>query len=101
MVNNIKPLSNNVLFQFEDDVRDGMFFDVEKSGIIIGKSCDGSAKQPRWGKVLAVGPDVDTNDVNVGQRILIDALRWTEAYTINERKYWFTRVTEILCVEDQ
>lgn len=99
MSNNIKPLSNNVLFTFVDEVRDGMFFDMH-NGLVVGKTIDGSTKEPRWGTVLAIGPDVNENDIQVGKRILIEPLRWTEALKVNGVKYWFTRVNEIMCVED-
>lgn len=100
MNSNIKPLTNNILFQFVDEVRDGMFYDVEKSGIIVGKHTNSTAKDARWGKVLAVGPDVKADEVKVGQKIMIEALRWTEAFKVGGDKYWFTRVNEVMCVED-
>ncbi len=100
MNSTIKPTTNNILFQFTDEVRGGMFFDVEKSGIVVGKSNDMSAKTSRWGKVIAVGPDVSPDEVKVGQNILIEALRWTESFTVDGQKYWFTRVPEVMCVED-
>ena len=98
MHNEIKPLNNNILFTFVDDVRQGMFYDVEKSGIIVGKSYDGSAKEARWGLVLAVGPEV--SNIQAGQKILIEPLRWTEALKVNDRSVWFTRESEIMCVTD-
>lgn len=100
MTSKIKPLANNVLFQFTDTVHSGMFYDVEKSGIIVGKNSDNSAKQPRWGTVLAVGPDVKPDEVAIGNKILIESLRWTEAYKVDGISYWFTRVNEIMCVQD-
>ncbi len=98
MHNEIKPLGNNIMFIFVDDVRQGMFYDVEKSGIIIGKSYDGSAKEPRWGVVTAVGPDVD--GIQPGQKILMEPLRWTEAMKVNNKSVWFTRESEIMCVAE-
>lgn len=98
MQNEIKPLGNNIMFSFVDDVRQGMFYDVEKSGIIVGKSYDGSAKEPRWGNVIAVGPDVAV--IQPGQKILVEPLRWTEAMKVGDRSVWFTREAEIMCVAD-
>jgi co-chaperonin GroES (HSP10) len=104
---NLRMLRNDILFQFEDKAatwNDGKlsqkgFKEVTAWGLEI-ISPEPSAKAPRWGKVLAVGPDVDQKDIKVGSRILIEALAWTNAVEINRVEYWKTNSDRVLCVDE-
>ena len=53
-----------------------------ESGIVL-PSDDRKSEgiRPRWGKVIAIGPDVD--EVKVGQYVLVSHGRWTRALTVN------------------
>ena len=56
----IFAIRNNILFQFLDETKsaDGKFIERTKGSIIIGSVRDNQNSQPRWGKVLSVGPEV-------------------------------------------
>lgn len=71
----LTPLRNCV---FVSDMKKG----ERKIGRIILKNDDGKAEgiRPRWGKVHAVGPDV--NVLEVGDWVLIDHGRWTRELNI-------------------
>lgn len=69
------PLKTNVMFRFLDSTggAKGRFTDSTKSGIII-PTLDSAQKLPRWGVVVAAGPE---SEVTEGDYILIEALMWS------------------------
>ena len=78
----LRPINDNIICS------DGDFGDhVTASGIIvqstIGKS---EGITPRWFKVKYIGPDVDW--LEVGQWVLVQYGRWTEAFTFENEKLW-------------
>src|SRR5258708_2612002 len=38
--------------------------------------------RPRWARVLAVGPDVEDDDVKIGDLILCDTLKWGRKFPL-------------------
>ena len=92
----IKPIRKNILFIFLDEIVGGQFQTKTESGIIL-RSFDDSIKGERWGKVLAVGPEV--TEVNNGEDILIEALQWTEGFVHDGVKVWMTQEDKVLCVK--
>lgn len=91
---NITPLHDSIIFVFEDDTNNKGFSQTTESGIVY-KSFDYDTKTPRWGTVLKVGPDVKF--VNVGDRILIESLRWTEGHKIDdELTIWRTTEESVI-----
>lgn len=100
----IRPLHNKIFFQFEDRVMTGLegkraFEDKTESGIVTLGSTEDATKKPRWAKVLAVGPTTD-DSIKVGDRVMIEALRWTEMMTVDGVDFWQTNDEEILIIED-
>lgn len=91
-----KALGDSIVFQFEDNVRNGRFVDETPSGIFIGFNHDISAKAPRKGIVLAIGPDV--KDVKVGDTILIEALMWSEGVKYKGEMFWKTAEHKVLAL---
>lgn len=91
----ILPLKNNILFQFLDETTGakGRFTDRTLASGIILPTLDSTQKTPRWGQVIAAGPDaqVSTNDY-----ILIEGLMWSYGVEIDGVKYWKTDDTKIL-----
>ena len=95
----IKPLRNNILFIFLDETSGpkGKFTDRKtKEGIIL-PILDSTQKHPRWGKVLAVGPDTT---VKVGEYILIEGLQWTFGVKLDDVKMWKTDDSRVIVVTD-
>ena len=97
----ILPLRNNVLFRFLDSTggAKGRFTDRKtESGIII-PTLDSAQKLPRWGQVVAAGPDAGVVE---GEYILIEALMWSNG-TVSEfdgEKLWKTDDSKIIMVTD-
>jgi co-chaperonin GroES (HSP10) len=95
----LRPLNNTVLFQHMDQTtgQSGSFSERTRSGLIIPK-LQSTQKGERWGKVVAVGPDV--HGVEPGEFILIEPLMWTEHEVFEGEKIWKTNDTKILLVTD-
>jgi co-chaperonin GroES (HSP10) len=97
---NIKPIKNNIIFQFVDRVNSQGQFEKDRtdSGIYLQASVDDSAKQPRWVNVVAVGPGCET--VKPGMQALLPNLRWTSYFSMDGQKYWKTDEKEVVAVRD-
>lgn len=101
----IKPINKNVVFKFVDSTikMDGkrQFEAATASGIVI-RSQDESVKENRWGIVTAIGPDVKS-ELKVGDKILIEALKWTPSFKIsnNDEPVWITSEDCILLVLEE
>ena len=94
----LKPLASDILFVFLDEVENDRF--VEKVGsIYLGKIQELTVKSPRWGKVVAVGPDVK-EDIKSGTNILIEPLAWTRGLEYDGHKIWKTCESRVLGVEE-
>lgn len=97
----IRPLQDKILFTFIESVEKGLFFEKTNSGIVIGRNNDSTLKNPRWAKVIDVGPDVKHPDIKKGAEVLVDALRWTDSFkdVENDRKVWFTVEKDIMMIK--
>jgi co-chaperonin GroES (HSP10) len=95
----VHPLRDNIIFRFLDETGGGKgkFSDrVLTSGIIIAQT-DMQQKQPRWGEVLAVGPD---STIKVGEYVLVNALMWTYGTEIDGQKMWKTDDGQLIFATD-
>ena len=99
---NIRPLNNNIMFQFLDATggAKGKFTDRKtESGIII-PTLDSAQKLPRWGRVVALGPKAEEAGLEVGNYVLIEALMWSFGTEIDGEKLWKTDDSKVLMVTD-
>lgn len=94
----IQALRDTIIFSFVDRVYHGTFVENTASGLYLGFVKEDSAKAPRFGIVKAIGPLV--KEVNVGDKILIEALMWTDAYTIDGVKYWNTESSKVMAISE-
>jgi len=105
-VASIKPIRDHIIFKFEDDIvkktdmgrTRQQFSETTDWGFEIS-SYDEGTKQPRWGIVVAIGHKVKEN-IPLGARILIDALKWTEAAEFNGESIWRTDESCILAIDE-
>lgn len=97
---NIEVIEDKILFQFLEDVQNKSFSQVSSGGIIIQESQHNQLQTPRYAKVLKIGPDV--NDVNEGETVLIEPLKWTTAIEIDEveETFWITDEKSILAISE-
>jgi len=98
----IKPLRDNVLFQFlnETETSLGKFKETTSFGLeIISKDADDSAKKARWGIVTNIGPEV--KEVIQGDYIFIEPLMWTDFFKHEGMKYWKTDESKVLLISKE
>ncbi|MGI0076384.1 MAG: hypothetical protein ACREAU_03145 [Nitrosopumilaceae archaeon] len=100
----IRPIKNNILFQFlpEEVIKiqgKKAFKTITPAGVHI-ISYDDATKQPRWGTVLYVGPEVKDTEVRPGMKILIEPLKWTYMVIFNNTPLWMTRPEFVIGVDD-
>lgn len=100
----VKPINARVLFQFLEDLDNTSFKQKSDTGLFIIENKDKQVGVPRWGKVLAVGPEAES-EVSVGEYILIEALGWTNGMTIegvnDGGRFWFTDLDKIIGVSEE
>jgi co-chaperonin GroES (HSP10) len=97
---NIVPVkSNGIAFEFIDRVNSKGEFEKEStaSGIVLKASFDDSAKEPRWVKVIAVGPSCT---IKVGQQVLLPNLRWTSGLKFEGVRVWMSDESQAVAVRD-
>lgn len=99
----LKPISNNIVFRFLDKTgsKDGkkQFIETTQSGLII-QSYDESTKENRWGIIEALGPDVKS-ELKVGDVILVEALKWTNSFKVDDAPVWITTEDCVLLVREE
>ena len=94
----LEPVRNQLIFQFVNDTRNGMFNETTKEGIIIVEGRHKQVDEARWGKIVAIGPDV--TDYSVDDIVLIEHLRWTNEFRIDNVGYWLTADDQLLATWD-
>jgi len=98
----LRPLKNYFLFAFFNETSNGYFGADRNSGRIILARPDimSQGKDARWGKVLAVGPDV--RDFSVGDIVLIEAGKWTVGFEHEGVKIWKSDQDKVIAMgEDE
>lgn len=99
----LRPILDNVLFQFEDELATAggikQFRETTAWGFDLRSSFDHNVKQPRWVRVVAVGPDV-SEAVQPGMRVLVEPLKWTDGLPLEDQIYWSTKEEHVLAVDD-
>ena len=95
----VKPIKNNIQFQFVDaTLLNGEFAGgTSKGGIHTIKSVDDTARTPRWVKAVAVGSEC--KHIREGDTFLLPALRWTKPVTVGDERIWKTDESEAVGVQ--
>jgi len=88
----IKPLGDNIVFYWVDDVEDSYEL---SSGIVIARTL--SKNRDRWGKIVAVGPK---SAAEVGQYVLPDKVCEPFGAMWEGLEIWRTRDDMVVCVSD-
>lgn len=96
----LTPLTNNILFVFVDNIINGKFVENTASGIFLGNGYEDTIKKPRWGKVVAVGPDVKKDgSISTTDLILVEPLMWTEGFMHDGIQIWKTNLTKVMATQ--
>ena len=97
----LQPLNKDILFIFTDKVKNGTFKESTDWGLEMVENHDRTAKQGRWGKVVAVGPNVDREEVPPSGWIFIEPLMWSRGATIDGIKIWKTDASKVMLISDE
>lgn len=100
MTQKLRVLKNQILFQFVDTVKNGMFESKTDSGIVLTTYYDDSSKLPRAGKIVQFGPDCET-EFNIGDVIMIEPLRWSEGVKFEGQTFWRTDESQVLGIVEE
>ena len=99
----LRPLMKNIIFQFEDELATAngvkQFRESTSWGFDLRSNFDHNTKAPRWGIVIAFGPEV-SEEIKVGMAVLIEPLKWTEGVQYEGQHYWMTNEDQILAVRE-
>lgn len=96
----LRALGDSILFTFLDEARGGMFTPKISDTIIVQIADITGQDAPRWGLVVAVGPEVG-EEVKAGSYVLIDALKWTTSITLPDKsKIWKTTYPHVSAISD-
>lgn len=95
----LEPIHNQILFQFIEDTTSGRFNQKTASGVIIVDHKNKQMDYARWIRVLAVGPDA-IGDLKTGDIVLVEHLRWTNSFKLDDDPLWITSDTDVLAVLD-
>ena len=97
----LQPLFSSVLFTFLDDTAHGRFIDRNKIGLIMtNQDISTQGGLARWGRVLAIGPDVEEESIKPGALVLIEPLQWTMGFKYEGVQIWSTIEEKIIATTD-
>lgn len=91
----MRVLRDSILFKFAADASTSTLSAKTEWGFEITKREEG-VNRPQWGIVEKIGPNV--TEVQVGDWVLIDALRWTTKCDFRGNSYWRTRQSDVMLV---
>lgn len=102
LTNEIEAVANQLIFQFVEETAGGGFSQKTGTGILVSQGHEKQLDYCRWGRIMSMGPDVKTEDFNVGDIVLIDSLKWTNMFMVEDdgNKYWVTTDDSILATAD-
>lgn len=95
----LQAVRNQIIFNFMEDTTRGQFNSKSAGGILVVEHSYNQIDYARWARVISIGPEVN-DDFAVGDLILIENLRWTSEFLVNEVSYWITTDTEVLAKWD-
>ena len=95
----LRAINNDIIFEFIQKLESGTFVNKTEWGLEIKNQVE-DVKQPKWGKVLHIGPDVDA-DIKIDQYVLIEALMWTNKVSYAGYDFWKTNDSKIIAISEK
>ena len=94
----VSVLEDGIISNFVENIINKAFENKTEWGFVVNDRTN-DPKQPRWGKILVVGPKVQ--HVKVGDYVLIENLQWTSALHYKEEKFWKTNESRVMLVSEE
>ncbi len=98
----LEPIANHILFQFQEEIdrrRNSAFKNKTDWGFELPSVIDDTTQKPRWVIIIGIGPEV-SDEFHIGQRVLLDALKWTRQVDYKGLQFARTDPDNILAVDD-
>lgn len=97
----LRPLNDTFLFAFVNETNQGRFIERNRQGFILTNlDYEAQSKFARWGKVLAVGPDI--TEFKIGDLVLIEPKMWTLGFKHDDINIWKSDLSKVLATgEDE
>ena len=99
MTLDINPLRQGVVFQFIEETTTTRFINSTRSGLLVSAQDGQQAQRPRWGKVVAIGPEV--KEVKPADYVLIESGMWTTGFYVDGKRFWKTDESKVLGIGDE
>lgn len=97
----LKAIHNHIVFQFKDEFSNRdvkQFADKTDWGFEVVRHKD-SMETPRWVIVIAVGHEAP-EDIQPGMTVLLEPLKWTEAFKFDGESYWRSDADCVLAIDE-
>lgn len=113
---NLEPMKNGVLVNIYDDggksiqLAGGVDLIVHSDDRFGAGTIGSNSKEthrglrPRWAKVLAVSPECEQFGIKVGDKVLLEQLRWSRTICVDPNtgdKVWRISVDDVIAVDDE
>ena len=99
----LKARYNHIIFVFEDKsiVQDGVtqFVDQTETGIEVVRHKD-SVDAGRWGYIEYLGPEAVEQGFEIGMRIFIEPLKWTNGLEFGDKVIHRTDTEQVLAIDE-
>jgi len=101
---NLRPLRQCIIVRLEGTENGKLAEYTTKGGIVVpGADLNAGINnhdglKSRWAEVLAVGPEC--TEVLIGDRVLIDAGKWTASVKFEDDFVWMTEEEHIALIDD-
>ena len=98
MSSRYRPLGDCVLL---DPEVDPTYKEHLKTGLVIPDAYKyGPVDHPKWGRILAFGPDCERRGLTVGTRVLYAKFGWARLQVAPDKHYAIVREADLLAVDD-
>ena len=95
----LQPLYDHIIFQFEDNVINGLFQESTNFGFVLNPTHESYKEGARWATVNELGPDC-SDTLYKGQRVLVAQGMWTDGFHVEDQTFWRTEETHILALNE-
>ncbi len=101
----IKPILNNILFTFRDEIKNNngkrVLSQETDWGFEITQNIDSMLQNPQIGIIRYLGEDAKKEGLEVGMKILIENMMWTEEFNVDGEQLWKTDASKVIGIVDE
>lgn len=95
----MKATNDKIIFRFLMDTTAKKFNETTESGLLVVEGREKQLEYSRWAEAVSIGPKV--KDVQEGDYIIVQNLKWTNGTVVNEEKIWMTNEENVLAIANK